>query len=710
LKVKQVHLIAYVLVWSIIPVMTEYCAQGRSDQDPSLGATFVLWSIFLSMIALTGYGFICKNEPLKKTWNAIWNPRRAGRTRFYSRLSFLALSVLTAASYLASVFSFRGGWGEGSPGSATVANLVDSVSSFFMGLVITAVVERSWWRKTAGTRRRAGKFTIGEILIHVWRFLWQERLRVFFLTLTVACCILFILISNRQGTPDWSALAKPAVILALCWSAFATINNQVVRNFARAGIPREDFLFWRFCGPAVLLGIVLLGSTVQQRRLPAFGGEMVIGLVSLVVGSTYAAVLQVTLLKERSVANLNSADLVIPGTTFLLALVLGRTGGPASWLSGPASWLSIIAIAGVLLSRFLLEAIPEKPGKWPGLFRATSASSNKVAGEPMLDISRSLLKWNLVGLLVTVAMFGPAIIKMLSHLHRSEQGLSGSEQGYPVAFLLLFVIASQLIAMTMLANLVREIMRQTALSSLGQEATRLAHDLKKPLYQGCQFLDQIARTESVDSAFVRRRITVDRRLKRGLRLVQAFLDKTKFDAPFDSPCQRKPTDVRSFFDDLVTEFIEDLELGNAHLDINHVNMPYGKSFSLDRDRISVVIENLVDNSVRAFCSVPQNPKTCDGLEIRIIVSLIEEGQALLIEYSDNGPGLWGPKYDANDMWISGPPGGYGLGNLIVERYVKAHKGDVEWPQGHDEDSQEDPDGPRGYRVKIVLREFLGLPV
>lgn len=711
---RIIHLLSYMLVWSIIPLMAEYSARGKGR-----GLDFALWAVFVVMASLTIYGY-CKREdrdgwlPLS-TWKALVRAKHWGW--------FVALSLFTLASHLCAVIAFQGGLGVSDPGSATVATIVDSVVALLAGMAVTLFLEEMKQKRQGLTR--------------ALRSLWPGGSRFMLLSVTVACSVLFLVVKDRQAGLDWGVLGKPVVIFACSWSILAAVNNQIIRDYATAGIPRADFLFFRFCGPTVLLGSVLVGRVVWQDGLPEFDRDTGTGLLALGAGFSYAALLQFAVLKDRKVMDLNIADLVIPGLTFVLALVLGSTGGRTSWVS-------VLAIVGVVLGRLLAEV---EPRSWRVMWHRRWPMS-----EPTTRLARWLLGVNVLGLLLTFFLFSPVAVDFLvwvketapktaaaaSEPGNARGGLEPQpqapepkaataaseplkvflEQGNILLFLVLFVGVSQLVAMTFLARRVRNMIGDTVVGTVGSQMTDLAHNLKSHLALAINFARRVKDGDVHDVADLRESATsLERKCERGQRLIQAVLDASKLDKPLF--CKRSPTDLTRFFDELRDEFRDDLSLGRAAFTVDHRGIPPGTHFLLDGDRLSIVLETLLDNSIRAWRGDRARDRLLEGLEITVAVRLLTDG--LVIEFKDNGPGLGddlqegpeaagggpegqvdeepaSPTPDALDAWLGGSPGGYGLGQHIVRRYVAAHddgagrEGVVTWANDN------------GCKVTILLRE------
>ena len=402
---------------------------------------------------------------------------------------------------------------------------------------------------------------------------------------------------------------------------------------------------------------------------------LALALVALAVGRCYAAALQFTLLKDRTVANLNSADLVIPGLTYLLALVLGRAGERTTWIS-------FVMIGGALVSRVLADILPVTWPGWGRALRLLRGAGVWWLNEPSVRIARWLLQANLMGLLVSLAVFLPVEFDLIRWLSDSPEERASGRFGPQVAlliehgnwlwFLVVFVVVSQLLAMTFLAILVRGILQDELLARLGLRATELAHDLKNQFASGIAFLDLLERKRLPPDMVHRLSAAVQRKLRRGARLVQAFLDASKGEKPF--LCKYEVTKLVPFFSGVEAEFKEDLLLGKAtfRIQLDSTVTPEVE-FSLDQDRVCVILENLVDNAKRAWLGDPSRDRSLERLEM-ILTAALDKG-TLQLCFRDNGPGMHAEPTDAVDAWISGSPGGYGLGTYLIRRYVAAHNGD-----------------------------------
>jgi hypothetical protein len=527
--------------------------------------------VFAMMASLTVYSLKFREKPLGDTWRAI--------VRVRHRSWFLLLSVFTLASHLAAVLAFQGGTGQAESGSATVANLVDSIVSLLAGLAVALFVEKGW--KAVLTKSGL-------------RSLWPGGSRFTLLALTVVFSVMFIVAKDFGTGLDWRLLAKPAVLLAIVWALLAAFNNQLIRDYAKVGIPLEDFLFWRFCGPTVLIGAIVLARLVMRGGLPELDQDMLTGLIALAVGCFYAAVLQFTILKDRTVLDLNIADLVIPGLTYLLAMILGRTGDRTSWLS-------LIAITGVLFSRFFSDVLP---GRWlglVGLWRWMRTVPRAMKSEPTVRISAWLLVVNVFGLLMSFAMFGPPALDLVGWLLAMPRDKAPPDAGPQLrdflqhgswfVFLILFIIVSQLVAMTFLARKVRVLMRDELVVRFYWDLAAHAHLLKRLFTDTILVSSRLLRPgQGIDMEKDVRQMRQEAIL--GYRKCLELIDASKaatvggrseaLDIPPD------PFPVRRFLEDQLADLIQVVRLNGARVVFDFAAISEDVTWQVDKDRLFLV--------------------------------------------------------------------------------------------------------------------------
>jgi signal transduction histidine kinase/ligand-binding sensor domain-containing protein/DNA-binding response OmpR family regulator len=152
-----------------------------------------------------------------------------------------------------------------------------------------------------------------------------------------------------------------------------------------------------------------------------------------------------------------------------------------------------------------------------------------------------------------------------------------------------------------------------------------------------------------------------------MKLVNQLLDFRKVESG-NMKLFASNTDLEEFVAEVCHPFFELARINNIKFQLN--TSLKTKNIWIDRDKIEVVINNLVSN---AFKYIHENGK--------IEISLFDEEDEVLLSVADNGPGI--PKTEINNIFERfyrvGQNKGYGssgIGLALVKRYVDLHKGAI----------------------------------
>jgi hypothetical protein len=110
-------------------------------------------------------------------------------------------------------------------------------------------------------------------------------------------------------------------------------------------IARDEFLFWRFLGPTLIIGAGLMCWLIMSpHNLPLDRIHILfLGMLALGTAYVWAVLLQFDLLREKTVAALEVFCLAIPGLTYLFALGVDLAGDP-SLLAFALVWLIFVSL------------------------------------------------------------------------------------------------------------------------------------------------------------------------------------------------------------------------------------------------------------------------------------------------------------------------------------------------------------------------------
>lgn len=202
--------------------------------------------------------------------------------------------------------------------------------------------------------------------------------------------------------------------------------------------------------------------------------------------------------------------------------------------------------------------------------------------------------------------------------------------------------------------------RREVLARLGEVSAVLAHEIRNPLaaLKGHVQLaaEGLERAEPASNLSDRLMVAIDE-AGRVEDLVRGLLDYAR-----EPNLSRSPVAVAAVVRDAVASL--DASMGPyPHLEID---CPEDLVASLDRDQVTRVVANLV-----------QNAREAAGPDGRVRLTARESGPDLILLAEDSGPGVPETLHDrVFDPFVTGKVRGVGLGLAIVTRIVEAHDGGV----------------------------------
>jgi PAS domain S-box-containing protein len=217
-----------------------------------------------------------------------------------------------------------------------------------------------------------------------------------------------------------------------------------------------------------------------------------------------------------------------------------------------------------------------------------------------------------------------------------------------------------------------EIRRQrTQLESMSRKATlaelstALAHELNQPLSmiltnaEAAQTLLAEPRPDLVEVREILADIvSADRRAANVIRHLRALADRGE------------PQREALLLDEVIHRVLGLLasEIDERGMRVELDLAPDLPAVQADPVLIEQVLLNLLDNACTAVVAKPTD-------ERRLSIGTRAEGDGVLLEITDNGPGLSNPQR-AFDPFYSTKPGGLGMGLAIVRSIVSSHRGQV----------------------------------
>lgn len=203
-------------------------------------------------------------------------------------------------------------------------------------------------------------------------------------------------------------------------------------------------------------------------------------------------------------------------------------------------------------------------------------------------------------------------------------------------------------------------LHESKLAALKQLAYGLSHEINNPLANISTRAQQLQRGESDSS----RSATLQRIVDQVYRAHEMIADLMFYANPPSE--SRKPTPLLGILQSVTDSFTEELERQSIRLE---VTAPQGEiEATVDSQMIGEALRALVRNAVDAI-----------GCQGTIVVSLVPDGDRVMIHVADSGPGLSDlARTHAFDPYFSGREAGRGLGLGLCRAYriAKLHDGEI----------------------------------
>ena len=209
-------------------------------------------------------------------------------------------------------------------------------------------------------------------------------------------------------------------------------------------------------------------------------------------------------------------------------------------------------------------------------------------------------------------------------------------------------------------TLQRELGRKTRLSSLGEMAARLAHQIRTPLSSTILYVDQLSQNIDQD-----KRDRICSALKAQLSQTETLITAMLGFVRGGSSLCLEPANVKSVVDKAISSCDSLLEDSGAVLSTNKIN-PNLTVLAASAELASV-IANMIQNAIQVCDSTP---------DIEVWAGAVNQ-HMMLIRVSDNGPGIPEDAIDqVFDPFFTTRAAGTGLGLAVLASVVQRHGGTV----------------------------------
>ena len=206
----------------------------------------------------------------------------------------------------------------------------------------------------------------------------------------------------------------------------------------------------------------------------------------------------------------------------------------------------------------------------------------------------------------------------------------------------------------------RELGRKTRLSSLGEMAARLAHQIRTPLSSTILYVDQLSKDIEVEK---RNRICVA--LKEQLAITEDLITSMLGFVRGGTTLHLEPSCVKDVVEAAINGCKANLDSSSACLDLNRIN-PNLKVLAAPAE-LSSAIGNMINNAIQVVDTDPV---------IEVWAGAINQ-HMMLIRVSDNGPGIPDEVIDqVFDPFFTTRAAGTGLGLAVLASVVQQHGGTV----------------------------------
>lgn len=240
-----------------------------------------------------------------------------------------------------------------------------------------------------------------------------------------------------------------------------------------------------------------------------------------------------------------------------------------------------------------------------------------------------------------------------------------------------------------LSELQQQLLLASRISTAGEMASTLAHEINQPLTAIVSSLGAVEQILAGKVTLAQKHVladTVARAATQAVRAGQIIQNLQKF-LRHKGPDVRS-TDIRTLIEDAVALALIGVSRHDIQLDLYiPPNLPAAR---VDQVQVQQVLVNLLRNAVEALTSEPTG--TVDVRRLSLAAAQGSPG-TLEVTIADNGPGLTADLARQRNLpFMSTKPNGMGLGLSICRRIIEAHGGRL-WAEVN---------SPRGTIFKFTL--------
>ena len=256
------------------------------------------------------------------------------------------------------------------------------------------------------------------------------------------------------------------------------------------------------------------------------------------------------------------------------------------------------------------------------------------------------------------------------------------ETGYHTSLLLVISdISARKAGEARMRGLQEQLSHATRLTSMGEMAATLAHEINQPLgaianyAEGC--LAQLDHASEGTATVLALRPALERILRAAIRGGEIIRRARRFVSPGSREVARE--DVNALLTDVEQLCLPEARTHGIHLELDlDTNVP---PLVVDGIQLQQVVTNLVQNSLQAIRNFRERSGGFDSGRIILRTRSLPAG-GLRIEVEDDGPGIPpGIATKVFDPFFTTRTEGTGMGLAIVRNIVEAHGGRVSFDRG-----------------------------